>query len=654
MLFQSARFRIAEMKGSKMTVTEQSGLPLDGLRQRLDAVDPVALLLASTHLTGDRGLLREEWRPDLSVGVVAGGYPAETRDDIGRACVAALERVGAAWERARPSYDLLERSVEWAMGAAFAPYTSLLAESLSFGPGDDPGMPLWHRSTMAPAPQLRVAIVGAGETGMLIAHRLRQAGVQVMVFEKNPDVGGTWHDNTYPGSRVDLSSAVYRYSCHPSSWDSHFSTQPAMQAYLREFAEENGLYEDIEFNSEVLSSSWDDANRDWVLTVRSDDDIREVRATVQVNAVGQLNRPHIPAIPGSEQFDGPAFHTARWNHSIDLTGKRVGVIGTGASGMQMIPAIAEQAAEVRVFARTSTFLLPTPHLRHDLGEAEKWLLAELPHYRAWYRAVAFLPGIEGMLSAVTVDPNYPPTERAVSATSEQMRAALQVWIDAQTEDDLQLRDALTPRAPFGAKRWVADDGTWITTLKRPDVHLVRDPIREITESGVRCADDQLHELDVLIYATGFRASEFLAPMQVTGRGAVDLQQHWAADDARAYLGSCVPGFPNFFCLYGPNTNVVVHGASLFFISECLVRYVVDAVRTMLETGSSVIEVRESVARAYDERLDEVSTQRAWAFSSVRSFYKNSTGRSTLLWPFTAMELWQRTHRIDPADFLLHT
>ncbi|WP_433559728.1 flavin-containing monooxygenase [Pseudonocardia xinjiangensis] len=472
---------MAEMDGSKMPVTEQGGLPLDGLRQSLDVVDPVALLLTSTHLTGNRGLLREEWRPDLSVGVVAGGYSSKTRDDIGRTCVAALERVGDGWERARPSYDLLERAVEWAMGAAL---------------------------------------------------------------------------------------------------------------------------------------------------------------------------PRRPA--GIIARDGPAFHTAHWNHSIDLTGKRVGVIGTGASGMQMIPAIAEQAAEVRVFARTATFLLPTPHLRHDLGEAEKWLLAELPHYRAWYRAVAFLPGIEGMLSAVTVDPTYPPTERAVSATSEQMRAALQGWIDAQTEDDLHLRDALTPRAPFGAKRWVADDGTWITTLKRPDVHLVRDPIKEITESGVRCADDQLHELDVLIYATGFHASEFLAPMQVTGRGAVDLQQHWAGDDARAYLGSCVPGFPNFFCLYGPNTNVVVHGASLFFISECAVRYVVDAVRTMLETGSSVIEVRESVARAYDERLDEVSNQRAWAFSSVRSFYKNSTGRSTLLWPFTAMELWQRTHRIDPADFLLHT
>ncbi|OLT16440.1 hypothetical protein BJF78_14270 [Pseudonocardia sp. CNS-139] len=336
---------------------------------------------------------------------------------------------------------------------------------------------------------------------------------------------------------------------------------------------------------------------------------------------------------------------------MDLTGMRVGVIGTGATAVQLVPEIAGRAAEVRVYSRTPTFLSPTPKLRRDLGAEELALLAGLPHYRAWYRAVEVLPTIEGNLAMVTVDPAFPPTERAVSAPNEQLRAVLQGWIDVQTEDDPHLRAALTPRFPFGAKRWVTDDGTWVATLKRPDVHLVDEPIEEITATGVRTVDGH-DDLDVIVYATGYRPAEFLAPMRVTGRGGADLTGQWSGDEARAYLGACVPGFPNFFCLFGPNTSNVVHLVSIFFVSECGVRYVLDAVRTLLESGSRSIEVRADVAQAYAERLEAASAQRAWGFSTVRSWYRNSRGRSTQLWPFSAMELWQRTRRVDPADFRL--
>ncbi len=618
---------------------------------RFDAANPVALLMCTAHLTGDLGLLRDEWQPNMTMGVPQGGFSAERRAEIVEACRAALARTGD-WERVGPDYDLLARAVVWSMGSAFAPYVPLLADGLSFSPESDPGRPRWRRTAVGAGRDFQVAVIGAGESGLLLAHRLRQAGVAVVVLEKNPDVGGTWYENTYPGCRVDLTSQAYQYSGYPRRWDDYFSTQPAVLEYLKAFARDNDLYGDIEFDSEVISSRWDSLRAKWVLRVRSGETVREVVADVQVSAVGQLNQPHIPDIPGIETFTGDAFHCSRWDHSLDLTGKRVGVIGSGASAVQLVPEIAGSAAEVSVFARTMPWLVPTPALRKAVGDDEQWLLENLPHYRTWFRATEFLATVEGNLHAVTVDPDYPPTERAVSAANDQVRALMQQWIDVQTEADPELRSAAAPGGPFGAKRWIADDGTWLSTLRRPNVHLIRQPITEASPSGLQCIGGARRDLDVLVYATGYRAAEFLSPMRIEGRDGRDLRDRWAGDNASAYLGACVPGFPNFFTLYGPNTGIVVHGVSVFFISECAVRYVVDAIKLLLESGGSSLEIRESVLAAYQRRIDEASSIRAWGFSAVNSWYKNSIGRSTQNWPLTTFEFWQRTRQVDAADFIL--
>jgi len=620
------------------------------LRARLHAADPLALLLTTVHHTGKLDLLSAQWRPDMAIGAIERGYSPDVQAAIRQTCSDALEEVDGDSEERGPGYDLLERIVAWSMGEEFASYTPLLADGLFFHPSDDPGEPRWQGSAMPRDRDLRVAVIGAGESGLLLAHRLRQAGVPVTVLEKNADVGGTWYENSYPGCRVDLPSQIYRYSSYPGRWEDHYSTQPAMLAYLQAFARDNGLYDDIEFDSEVLSSRWDASGAKWILDVRTGDTVRELVADVLVSAVGQLNQPRLPEITGRETFTGPAFHSSRWDHSVDLTGKRVGVIGTGASALQVIPEIARSAAEVRVFGRTMPWLAPTPNLRTAVSADEQWLFDHLPHYRTWYRATEFLTTVEGNLHLVTVDPDYPPTEQAVSAANAQLGAMMRLWIDAQTEDDPELRAALAPDGPFGAKRWIADDGTWIATLKQPHVQLIREPIKEVRPTGVVCAGDQSHDLDVLIYATGFQAADFLSPMRVEGRDGVDLRHRWAGDDASAYLGTCVPGYPNFFCLYGPNTSIVVHGVSVFFISECAVRYVLDAIRLLLESRSSTIEVRESVAVAYQHRIDEAGRKLAWGFSEVSSWYKNSRGRSTQNWPLSTLEYWQRTRQVAPADF----
>ena len=424
-----------------------------------------------------------------------------------------------------------------------------------------------------------------------------------------------------PGTKTPTQAAVSTSPARPISTaiirgagTTTYSTQPAVLEYLKAFARENDLYADIEFDSEVVSSRWDSSRAKWVLQVRSGESVREVVADVAVSAVGQLNQPHIPDIPGIETFTGDAFHSCRWDHSLDLSGKRVGVIGSGASAVQLVPEIAGSAAEVSVFARTMPWLVPTPNLRKAVGDDEQWLLDNLPHYRTWYRATEFLATVEGNLDAVTVDPDYPPTERAVSAVNDQVRALMQQWIDVQTEADPELRAAAAPGGPFGAKRWIADDGTWLSTLRRPNVRLIREPVKEASSSGLRCVGGESHDLDVLVFATGYRAAEFLSPMRIEGRDGRDLRSQWAGDNASAYLGACVPGFPNFFTLYGPNTGIVVHGVSVFFMSECAVRYVVDAIKLLLESGGSSLEIRESVLAAYQRRIDEASSSRAWGFS----------------------------------------
>jgi 4-hydroxyacetophenone monooxygenase len=618
---------------------------------RFDAAHPVALLMCTAHLTGDLGLLRDEWKPAMMMGVPDGGYSTERRAEIVGACHAALARTGE-WACGEPGYELLARAVVWSMGPAFAAYVPLLADGLCFSPGSDPDKPRWRRTSVGGADRdFQVAVIGAGESGLLLAHRLRQSGVAVVVLEKNADVGGTWYENTYPGCRVDLTSQAYQYSDYPMRWDDYYSTQPAVLKYLKAFARDNDLYVDIEFNSEVVSSRWDSSRAKWVLQVRRGERVREVVADVAVGAVGQLNQPYIPDISGIETFTGDAFHSCRWDHSLDLTGKRVGVIGSGASAVQLVPEIAGSAAEVSVFARTMPWLVPTPNLRKAVGDDEQWLLDNLPHYRAWYRATEFLATVEGNLDAVAVDPHYPPTERAVSAVNDQVRALMQQWIDVQTETDPELRAAAAPGGPFGAKRWIADDGTWLSTLRRPNVRLIREPIKEASPSGLRCVGGESHDLDVLVYATGYRAAEFLSPMRIEGRDGRDLRGQWAGDNATAYLGACVPGFPNFFTLYGPNTGIVVHGVSVFFMSECAVRYVVDAIKLLLESGGSSLEIRESVLAAYQRRIDEASSNRAWGFSAVNSWYKNSAGRSTQNWPLTTFEFWQRTRQVDADDFI---
>ncbi|MGQ0699005.1 MAG: flavin-containing monooxygenase [Panacagrimonas sp.] len=622
----------------------------DTLRRYCKAGEFPVLLITAAHLSGDLSLLRPEWRPTYALCVYAGGLPPEQEAEGRALCLQKLIafRDSGSAVPGRPAYDFMSTVLEWICGKDAEPLQRLLNEQIVFGT-DDPQAPKWSKQKLAPNREFHVSIIGAGESGLLTAWRLKQAGVPFTIYEKNSEVGGTWWENTYPGCRVDINSFIYSYTFAQKIWPDYFSARDDVLAYLKDCARELGLYEHIRFNTEVLASKWDERRKCWELSLRTPTGEERASSNVVVSAVGQLNRPSLPNIEGRDSFAGKAFHSARWDYGVKLKGKRIGIIGTGASALQFIPHVAREAAQVSVFVRTIPWLLPTAQLHQAVEGELQWLLGNIPNYAQWHRLFTFTPQLVGFLDTAIVDPSFPPTERAISASNEMVRQALTGWVEAQIQDRPDLRPLLIPDAPPGSKRLPRDNGTWIATLKRENLHAVTTDIERITSRGIRTADGFEHDFDVLIYGTGFHASQFLMPMKVTGRDKRDLHDIWG-EDARAYLGSTIPGFPNLFCLYGPNTNLVLHGASIVYISECATNYVVDAIRLMLERGHESLDVRSEVHDAYNERLDQANANRAWGFSKVNSWYKNTKGRVTQNWPFTALELWRRTRQIESQDY----
>ncbi|MDQ1521094.1 MAG: 4-hydroxyacetophenone monooxygenase [Actinomycetota bacterium] len=638
---------------------EHETLPIteddDVIRSALRYADVPALLPALAYATGDLTLLRPDLRPDpnrmLEPDAGISEEQKATAYDLAFDALVALRDSGGQLA-VPPGPDDLRAMLEFAVGGVdMEDYLQLFREELAVG-GEDLRAPQWRKADLAPDRPFLVGIVGAGMSGLVAAHRLDQAGVPYVIIEKNDDVGGTWLENTYPGCRVDVPNHFYSYSfAQRDDWPQHFSSQDVLLDYFRTCADEFGIREHIRFGTEVMSASFDDEHANWTLALRSSDgreDTLEVQALI--SAVGQLNRPSWPDIAGRDHFAGASFHSAQWDHSVDLRGKRVAVIGTGASAVQFIPVVAEQAASLVVFQRTAPWLVPTPDYHEEVAGEIRWLLRHVPSYAHWYRFWLFWRNAEGMLPLVAVDPEWEPQERSVSALNEMLRMLLAGYLDMEFGDRPDLLAQVTPDYPPSAKRVIRDNGIWARTLKRENVQLVTEKISEITPAGVMTADGVEHDVDVIIYGTGFQASRFLTPMKVVGRGGADLHQEWDGN-ARAYLGVVVPRFPNLFLLYGPNTNIVINGSIIYF-SECEVHYLVECLRLLLETGQRALDCRQDVHDTYNVRIDEGNLQRAWGVSKVNSWYKNEKGRVAQNWPFSLLEYWRQTRTADPSDYEL--
>lgn len=616
------------------------------LREHIAGADLSTLLMTTAHLSGDFSILKPQWRPELELSVAVSRFSAHEQQQARNLCLEkllALRDSGAPLLQ-RPTFDQLQQVANWVVGEGIESYLPMIAEELSTDQ-DDLRRPAWHKEQVAPGRDFHVAIIGAGESGIVMALRLKQAGVPFVIYEKGDEVGGTWRDNSYPGCRVDVNSFLYSFSFARKSWKDYFAPQKDVFEYMKEVARTFELYPHIRFGTEVSETRWDETRKHWQLTFA---DGQSTRANCVVFAVGQLNRPMIPNIAGTEQFQGNAFHSARWDHHYDFTGKRVAVIGTGASAAQFIPQLAKTAEKVTIFSRTTNWLLPTDNLHHSTPDSMRWLLDHLPGYSLWYRASLVIPQVIGIFEEIKVDPDYPPTEVAVSALNENLRSFIDSWMRPQFADRPDLEGAIIPDSPVGGKRIIRDNGTWISTLKRDNVRLQGTAIESITEDGITVVDGEHESFDVIVYGTGFHASKFLMPVNIIGRDGVNLHEFWD-DDARAYIGTNIPGFPNLFCMYGPNTNLVVQ-ASIIMFSELTAQYIMDGIRLLLEGGHNAMDVRKSVFDSYNQNVDEANKLRAWGFSNVNSWYKNSKGRVAQNFPYSAAQFWLRTHEVRALEY----
>jgi cation diffusion facilitator CzcD-associated flavoprotein CzcO len=470
----------------------------------------------------------------------------------------------------------------------------------------------------------RVAIVGAGFGGLGLAVRLEQAGDDFVVFEEGPEVGGIWQWNTYPGCGCDVPSHLYSYSfARYRDGTVRYPRQPEILAYLRGVADDFGIRPHLRLNTPITSAVWDDPAAHWTLTTAGGD---EHIAAVVVFAVGQLHRPFVPELPGGDRFRGAVFHTAEWDHRTDLAGRDVAVIGTGSSAAQMIPRVAETALRVTVYQRTANWVIPKPGPRFD--GVTRWLLRRFPGAHTAYRAVTWL-----VADAV----GAPVIQRGWSARPVRWLAR---WHLRRQVPDPGLRSHLTPDHEPGCKRIVVDSD-YYPALQRPNVELVTDPVDAVTPTGID-AGGVHRPADVLVYATGFRTSEFLVPLTVRGRGGVDLQKRWQ-DGAEAYLGMTLPEFPNLILIHGPNT-ILGHNSNVFII-ECQARYVMRWLE-LLRGDRVAVEVKPEVMEAYRRWLGETVRRTVWQ-GGCRSWYMTPSGRVVNSWPTSAWRYWWVTRR-DPA------
>ena len=525
----------------------------DELRDALAEAELQPLLPALAYLTGDLSLLRPHLRPDpLLVSQPDAGFTPEQQTEIRAIALEALAafRDAGSTPAPLPSDTDVLRIMEFAAGENdMADYLPLLEEELAHG-GTDPRAPGWHLDDVAAGREFTVLVIGAGMSGLLAAHRLDQAGVDWVVVDKNDDVGGTWLENTYPGCRVDNPNHNYSYSfAQRHDWPFHYSPQEVLLDYFRDCADAWGIRDRVRYGTEVRRATWDDDIRRWRVDVVGPDGSEALTVNAVISAVGQLNRPLVPDIAGLDDFAGPCFHSGAWDHDVDLSGKRVAVIGTGASAVQFVPEIAERCGSLTVFQRTPPWMGPTADYHDPIGPGLRWLLDNVSGYAEWNRFCIFWRMGDGALAAVRVDPEFDGGPGAVSEVSAFMRAVLTDHITTSFAARPDLATISVPDYPVGAKRVLRDNGAWPHTLMRDDVAVVTTPIDHVAPDGIVDTDGEHRPFDVIVLGTGFQASRFLTPMAVTGVDGLDLHEHWDGD-ARAYLGVTIGGSFRFFGMPG--------------------------------------------------------------------------------------------------------
>lgn len=618
------------------------------LTEALREANIPVLLMVNYHLTGDDRWLSAPYLPTRTKGLDdhdTGGLADRLQEEVRSAARDAITawRAGAPIARPLPREDELLRMMEVCVGAAVpSNYASMMLEEMEFLA---PEVPVLGQA----AAGFEVVIVGAGISGIACAKALSDRGIPFTVIERNPELGGTWLNNSYPGCSVDTPSYLYSFSYRPRNWPRYFARQPEVLSYLRDVAAEFSLRDRIRFETEVVGMTWDEPTASWTVEVVDARGERSaLTAKAVITAVGQLNRPSVPSIPGAELFAGEAFHSAEWPSGLDIAGKRVAVIGTGASAMQIVPAIADEVASLTVVQRSPQWIAPNPQYSAEVTEARHWLLDNVPYYRRWYRFRLAFAFNDKIYPSLQIDPDWPHPRRSINATNDRHRQFLTDYMVAEMEGHPELQSKCLPTYPPYGKRMLIDQG-WFRALRKPNVELLSDEVVALTDNGIVTAGGETREVDVLIYATGFHARKLLYPMDVVGANGTRLSQVWGDDDARAYLGLTTPRFPNLFFMYGPNTNLG-HGGSFIGLAESQSRYIAQALTTMILGGLRSIECKQAKFDAYNQEVDAAHDHMIWSHRGMGTWYRNDQGRVVTNMPWRVVDYWHLTRHFELDDF----
>jgi len=608
------------------------------------------LLMCLAQITGEDHWLQEPYLPRRDTNLFhdeTGGLPSAVQDEVRNAARQVLQDIANNSRSIPHDIDIerFNRMMNVCVAEDVAPeYAPMLLEELGFVNRDV------HWSTPAVSPNgFKVLIIGAGFAGICAAIKLQALGIPYVVVEKNSDIGGTWFDNNYPDAGVDTPNHFYSYSFAPNTkWKHYFSKRSDIWQYAQDVAEKFNIISHIRFSTEVTTMKWNVESQTWTTTITNSAQTKDEEFSAVITAVGQLNRPNLAPARGIENFNGDWFHSAHWNHSVDLSGKRVAVIGTGASAMQFMPTLAATAGDVTIFQRSPQWVRPNNDYHRTVSENTMWLLENMPFYAQWYRFGLFWRFGDGLLRTLRRDPEWQFPERSMNRHNDRHREQLTEHLLQELEGRTDLIDKCLPDYPPYGKRILVDNN-WYSTLRRDNVHLVTSAVDHVTNTGIIDADGDKHDFDVIILATGFQAGNLLSPIDIRGVSGTPLREVWGVDGPRAYLGITVPDYPNMFVLVGPNT-FVAHGGSIIYQAECEMRYVTDCIRHMVENGISSVEVKQDVHDEYNKRVDAEHDQLVWSHSGLHSWYRNSKGRVFSPMPWRFVDYWQMTHDFNESEY----
>ena len=620
-------------------------LDRQALIDALPHADMRVLLMVLYHFTGDGKWLMPSYMPRRDVNLIAAedaGFDDDMRAEI---CQAAADALLADTAPALPSPDeatLLTMMRHCLSEKVAEEYAPMMREQMGFHAlGQD-------IATAGHKPAAPIIIVGAGVAGIALGKLLNDKGLDYIILEKNQDVGGTWWENTYPGAGVDTPNHAYSFSFGKiERWSRYFAPQKEIQTYISKKADEFSVRPHIRFNTEVVQVDWQESEKNWRLEIVADGQAQTMVAPILVSAVGQISVPKLPPIDGLEDFQGPIFHSSHWPEALELKDKKVAIIGTGASSMQIVPAIADEVSELTIFQRSPQWARPIPRYHDALSAHAQYLLENVPFYAAWFRFTMFWRYGDGLLPFLKKDPEWPHPERAMNRVNDRHRQEMVDYMVAKLDGRPDLIEKSVPSYPPYGKRILLDNG-WYDTIRKPNVTLYNEGVAAFSASDVIGQKGNHCTPDIIVMATGFEVTKMASRLNITGRSQ-RLDQVWNGDDPQAYLGICVPDFPNFFMMAGPTTGLG-HGGSGMFIAECHAHYIANAISEMLAQEIDVLDAKPEAQQHYMDRYNAMHADLIWMHPQLNTYYRNSKNRVYSVMPWRMVDYWHMTRQLDVRAF----